>query len=57
MVGFFRSVDLELELAVYLIENAIMLERIIIDPDDPLLVGSPWLGNGQWHARKGYRNG
>ena len=35
-----RAIDIEL--TVYLLENAIKLEKLVINPRSPALVGTPW---------------
>ena len=35
-----RAIDMEL--TVYLLESAIKLEKIVINPQSPALVGTPW---------------
>ena len=41
IVGFVgRAIDIEL--VVYLLESAIKLEKIVINPCCPIVVGTPW---------------
>ncbi|XP_062169845.1 F-box/LRR-repeat protein At3g58900-like isoform X2 [Alnus glutinosa] len=40
-VGFTGQI-IDVEYAMFLIENAVELEKVIIDPRCPLMVGSPW---------------
>ncbi|XP_038696480.1 F-box/LRR-repeat protein At3g58900-like isoform X2 [Tripterygium wilfordii] len=41
IIGF-QGCTIDNEFAAYLVENAVMLEKIIIDPRQPLLLGTPW---------------
>ncbi|GLT63985.1 hypothetical protein SLA2020_365060 [Shorea laevis] len=41
LVGFVGKI-IDMEFAMYLIENAVALEKIIIDPRNPQMIGSVW---------------
>lgn len=40
MVGFVGQI-IDVEFVIYLIENAIELEKVIVDPRNPLAIGKP----------------
>lgn len=42
LIGFL-GLPIELELAFYLLEIATMLEKVIVEPTPPSLLGTPWV--------------